>query len=64
MNRQPNPVRTTLRAVLRIAALASLLCAPLAAVKSVEASSRTVIGDMHTPSSGAGLVLLISLQRG
>lgn len=64
MNRKPTLSRTTLRSVFRIAALACVLCAPLVAVKSVEASSRTLIGGMHELSSGAGLVLVISLQRG
>lgn len=56
--------RPTLRVLVRMAALACVLCAPLAAINSVKAASDTFIG--HTPehSSGAGLVLVMSLQRG
>jgi len=47
----------------RIALLTAVLFAPLIAMQSVEASSRTIIGESRTLSSGAGLVLVISLQR-
>jgi hypothetical protein len=64
MTRQHFQTRATLRAICRMTALACVLCAPLAAISSVKAGSSTLIGDLHEVSSGAGLVLVMSLQRG
>jgi len=49
----------TLKACLILAALAG----PLMAVKAVNAGSEQTIGELPRMSSGAGLVLLVSLQR-
>lgn len=61
--------RTTLSsgiasALPRFALLAAALLAPLVAMQSVQAGADTFIEDSRKLSSGAGLVLVISLQRG
>lgn len=48
----------------RFAFLAAALLAPLAALQAVQAGPETLIEDSRKLSSGAGLVLVISLQRG
>ena len=48
----------------RFALLAVALLAPLAAMQSVRAGADTFIEDSRKLSSGAGLVLVIGLQRG
>lgn len=48
----------------RFALLVAALLAPLVAMQSVQAGSETFIEDSRKPSSGAGLVLVVSLQRG
>ena len=54
----------TLRTLPRGALLAAALFAPLMAMQSVQAGSpRATIEDSRALSNGAGLVLLVSLQR-
>ncbi|RIK87071.1 MAG: hypothetical protein DCC69_04880 [Hyphomicrobiales bacterium] len=48
----------------RFALLAAALLAPLVAMQSVQAGADAFIEDSRKLSSGAGLVLVISLQRG
>lgn len=50
-------------ALCRAAFFALALFAPLAAMQAVEASSQAVIEDSRAMPSGAGLVLLVGLQR-
>lgn len=52
-----------LRTLTRAAILAAALFAPLAAMQSVQAGSKAFIEDSRALSSGAGLVILVSLQR-
>ena len=52
-----------LRALPRVVLLTAALFAPLIAMQSVQAGSQTIIEDKRPPSSGAGLVLIVSLQR-
>lgn len=48
----------------RFAFLLAALFAPLVAMQAVQAGSDTFIEDSRKLSSGAGLVLVVSLQRG
>ena len=54
---------TILASLPRAALLATALFLPLMAMHSVQAGSTTVIEDTYKRSSGAGLVLVVSLQR-
>lgn len=42
---------------------AAIFWAPLMAVKSVQAGSASIIESSYKASSGAGFVLMVSLQR-
>lgn len=53
----------TLRTLFRAGLLVGALFAPLALAQTVQAGSTTIIEDNSRMSSGAGLVLVISLQR-
>lgn len=48
----------------RFALLAVMLLAPLAIMQSVQAGTGHTIEDNRKIASGAGLVLVVSLQRG
>jgi len=48
----------------RFALLAAMLLAPLAAMHAVQAGADNFIEDGRKLSSGAGLVLVVGLQRG
>lgn len=48
----------------RFALLIAVLFAPFMAMQSVRAGSDLLIEDSRTLSSGAGIVLLVGLQRG
>ena len=48
----------------RFALLLAVLFAPLIAMQSVQAGAETFIEDARTLSSGAGIVLVVGLQRG
>lgn len=48
----------------RFALLMAALFAPLVAMQSVAAGADTVIEDSRKLSSGAGIVLVVGLQRG
>ena len=53
----------TARTLLRIAMLTLALFAPMFAMQQVQAGTSTIIEDTYKRSSGAGLVILVSLQR-
>lgn len=53
-----------LRSGARIAIALVALASPMAVVQAIEASPSGIIGEEITRTSGAGLVLLVSLQRG
>lgn len=53
----------TLRVLPRVLLLAAVLAGPIATIQSVQAGSTVTIEDSRSMSSGAGLVLLMSLQR-
>lgn len=61
--RRPSRLLPALRALPRIALLTAALFAPLVVMQSVQAGSETIIEDKRPLSNGAGLVLLIGLQR-
>ena len=48
---------------LRAALIATAVAAPLIAVQGVRAGTSQFIGETPSMSSGAGLVLMVSLQR-
>lgn len=48
----------------RFALLIAALFAPLVAMQTVQAGSDAFIEDSRKLSSGAGLILVVSLQRG
>jgi hypothetical protein len=52
------------RSAARIAIALVALASPMAVVQAIEASPSGIIGEEITRTSGAGLVLLVSLQRG
>lgn len=54
----------TLRLLWRAALVAAVLTAPVLGVSAARSSSATTIEAPALKKSGAGLVLLISLQRG
>lgn len=43
--------------------LAALVCSPLLAVQNVRAGHENIIEGQYERSSGAGLVLMVSLRR-
>jgi hypothetical protein len=49
--------------ILRALLIVIALFAPMIAMQSVEAGSQAIIENSRTLSSGAGLVLVVSLQR-
>ncbi|TKT81263.1 hypothetical protein [Aquamicrobium sp. LC103] len=63
MTRQSFSLRAFVRALPRIALLVAVLGAPLLAVQKVEAGATSIIEGVHKRSSGAGLVIVVSLQR-
>jgi hypothetical protein len=50
--------------VFRMTLALVMLGAPLAAVQAIESQPASVIGEELSRSSGAGLILVVSLQRG
>lgn len=52
-----------IRAALRIGLLTVALFVPMIAMHQVQASTSTIIEDTYKRSSGAGLVIVVSLQR-
>lgn len=63
MTRPRTFMTETLRALPRVLLLAVALAGPVAAMQSVQAGSSVTIEDSRAMSNGAGLVLLLSLQR-
>jgi hypothetical protein len=63
MNRRPAKISAALRMVTRAALLAAVIVGPLAAVHNVEAGSSSIIESSLKHGSGAGLVLMVGLQR-
>lgn len=51
------------KAAARVLLLATIIAAPLFAVEKVNAGTSPFIGEAPTMSNGAGLVLVLGLQR-
>jgi hypothetical protein len=64
MNRINANLRTILRLLPRAAVMLVLLAAPVLAVPSLQAGNGNTIEAPAMKKTGAGLVLLVSLQRG
>ena len=64
MTGHPFILRDVATALPRFALLLCVLFAPFVAMQSVQAGSDAVIEDSRKLSSGAGIVLLVGLQRG
>ncbi|MCB1453804.1 MAG: hypothetical protein KDJ43_09165 [Rhizobiaceae bacterium] len=58
-----NSHRRHLGTFLRAALIAAAVAAPMLAVQNVRAGTSQFIGETPSMSSGAGLVLMVSLQR-
>jgi hypothetical protein len=63
MNRFRSTLKTTLRLLPRTAIMLLLLAAPVLAVPSMQAARHGTIEAPAMKKTGAGLVLLVSLQR-
>lgn len=63
MTRHANIGFSLVSALPRFALLAAMLLAPLMAVHAVQAGADNFIEDSRKLSSGAGLVLVVGLQR-
>jgi hypothetical protein len=64
MNRFRSTIKTTLRLLPRTAIMLLLLAAPVLAVPTMQSARHATIEAPAMKKTGAGLVLLISLQRG
>jgi hypothetical protein len=64
MNRINANLRTILRLLPRTAIMLALLAAPVLAVPSLQSGNDATIEAPAMKKTGAGLVLLVSLQRG
>ncbi len=64
MSRFNTNVRTILRLLPRTAIMLMLLAAPVLAVPSMQPARQSTIEAPALKKTGAGLVLLVSLQRG
>ena len=64
MTRHPSILRGVAAALPRFALLLGVLFAPFVAMQTVQAGSDVLIEDSRKLSSGAGIVLLVGLQRG
>jgi hypothetical protein len=63
MTKTARNIRRHLGTAIRAALVVGAIAAPLMAVQGVRAGSSQFIGEAPTMSSGAGLVLAVSLQR-
>ena len=63
MRRDRISFRNAIAMLPRAAVIVAALAAPIAVVQNVQAGSESILEGTYEKSSGAGLVIMVSLQR-